>query len=433
MKVYLRLRAEYFARNLIPALVVAGLLHGNLFAAELVGATKKIQRNVAAMGGKRSSGATKAMNATAGQGAMSVSSGASKRVRKGHHSVRYYPATILNLSAKTETAYGTAQLTWTAPGADGMAGKASGYRIAYSTAGPIASEIDFSTASAYAQSFAPLTAGATESRVLSGLPIGATVYFAVKGIEPAGNQGYVSNYSKAFVTAPASVSGMVSYSGTQGGHIVVAVFDSTNIFSTANQLVSAQLIQPGGYSLTGVQPGAVYYAAGFVDVNQNLKPDSGEDYGFYGGTAPVSFNPQSGAAITGIDFTVIVASTANMGVISGNILYAGAQAGPLRVEVFNNSSFSGQPVAVVSINSAGAYSFSVPGDVAYFMRAFVDRNSSAVLDAGEAAGFYGPLNQGAESIFVPRQGTASGKNITVYDPGCSAAGCSGFGTANISP
>ncbi|MDO8806666.1 MAG: carboxypeptidase-like regulatory domain-containing protein [Elusimicrobiota bacterium] len=432
MKVTLCLCAKYFARNILPALVAVGLLHGNIFAAELVGTTKKVQRNAAAMGGKRSSGATKALSSMSGQGTISMSAGTSKKIRRGHQAIRYYPATILNLGARTGTLHGEASLTWTAPGADGMAGTASGYRIAYSTAGPITSEIGFDAAAVYSQSFVPLTAGATESRLLSGLPYGATVYFAVKGIEPAGNRGYVSNSTAAYVLGPVSIAGTVDYYGTQGGKIMVAVFDSTRIFTTANLLSATQLVRAGAYSVTGIPPGTTFYAAGFVDMNQSLQFESGEDYGFYGGATPVPFNLTSGGSAAGINFSVLVASTAHLGTISGTILYTGAQSGSLRIEVFNNQAFSGQPVAAISTNSAGAYSFLVPGDVAYFMRAFVDQNANIAFDTGEAAGLYGPLNQGAESIFVPKQGTAPGKNVTIYDPGCSAAGCSGQGTASAS-
>lgn len=432
---YFRVALKSFARYLVPVLLVTGCwLPVTGVAAELAGATKKIQRNAVAMGGKRSSGATKTMSATAGESAISISTGQSKKIRKGHHSIRYYPATILDLSAKTGSAYGEAILTWTAPGADGMAGRASGYRLAFSTTGPMTSEAGFDKAAVYSQSFAPLPAGAAESRVLSKLPLGTTVYFAVKGIEPSGNRGYISNCPSAYVTAPASIFGTVAYSGAQGGKLVVAVFDSTRVFTTANLLAFTQLAQAGGYSLTGIKPGSTFYTAGFVDVNQNLKPDTGEDYGFYGGTSPILLgNLASAESATGVDFEILAASTAQSGTISGNILYSGAQSGLLRIEVFNNSAFSGQPVAAISTSSAGAYSLSVPGDIAYFMRAFIDQNSNAVFDAGEASGLFGPKNQGAEPVFVPKQGASPGKDITIYDPGCSAAGCSGFGTSTISP
>lgn len=421
-----------FALHIVPAFVAVGLLHGGIFAAELVGSTKKVQRNAVSMGGKRSAGTTKAIKSTVGHGTMSVSAGASKKVRRGHQAIRYYPATIVNLGAQGSARYGEATLTWTAPGADGMAGRASGYKIAYSTSGPINSEIGFAAAAVYAQAFVPLTAGSAESRLLTGLPYGTTIYFSVKGIEPAGNRGSVSNSPAAYTLAPAGIAGTVAYSGTQGGKIVVAVFDSTRVFTTANLTASAQLIQPGGYNISGIQPGATFYVAGFVDVNQSLTPDNGEDYGFYGGASPLPLNLGSGGTAAGINFTVMTASTAQLGTVSGNISYTGAQTGSLRLEVFNNSSFSGQPVAAISTGSAGAYSFSVPGDVAYFMRAFVDGNSNIAFDPGEAAGHYAPLNQGAEAIYVPKQGTASGKNISIYDPGCYAAGCSGLGTSTAS-
>ncbi|MBU2572801.1 MAG: hypothetical protein KKH28_01825, partial [Elusimicrobia bacterium] len=324
---YLRTALKSFARNLVPVLLVTGYwLPVTGVAAELTGTTKKVQRNAVTMGGKRSSGASKAINATAGEGAMSTSAGSSRKVRKGHQAIRYYPATILNLSAQTGAAHGEASLAWTAPGADGPAGTASGYRLAYST-GPITSEAGFDAATGYSQSFVPLPSGATESRVLSGLPTGTTVYFAVKGIEPGGNRGRISNCSPAYVLAPAGVSGTAACAGTQGGKLVIAVFDSTRVFTTANLMVSTQLALAGGYGLTGIQPGTTFFVAGFVDVNQSLKPDTGEDYGFYGGTSPVSLNLASGQSETGVNFEILAASTAQLGTIAGNISYAGAQSG----------------------------------------------------------------------------------------------------------
>jgi len=402
---------------------------GSVFAAELTGTTKKIQRNKSAAAGKTSAGATKKVNATIGSGSRVVSSGTTKKIRKGYQKVRYYPAAITGLAGQAGSRYGETYLVWTAPGAEGQRGRAAKYRIAYSTAGPINTEAGFDTAKAYLQTFVPLASGALESRLLTNLPQGVTVYFAVKAVEPGGNSGRVSNSASAYVLESAGISGNISYSGTQAGKFMVAVFDSTQIFSGANLLASAQLPQPGNYGFNGIQPNTTFYAAGFVDVNQSLRPESGEDYGFYGGAAPVALTLGSGEAPKGIDFEILVASTAHLGTVSGVTSYSGAQAGALRLELFNNSSFTGLPVAAVSTAASGAYSFRVPGDVAYYVRAFIDGDADQAYDAGEAYGFYAPNNQGAESVFVPKLGTASGVNIAAYDPGCSAAGCSGLGTA----
>ena len=92
---------KLFAR-LVPALFVGGLALGSVFAAELTGTTKKIQRNKSAAAGKTSAGATKKVNATIGSGSRVVSSGTTKKIRKGYQKVRYYPAAM-------------AKLTWSGP------------------------------------------------------------------------------------------------------------------------------------------------------------------------------------------------------------------------------------------------------------------------------------------------------------------------------
>ncbi len=420
-----------FKRCLVPALVVGGLALGSVFAAELTGSTKKVQRNVNGAAGKASAGTTKKVNSTAGGGTQSSSAGATKKLRRGHHAVRYYPAVIANLSAQTGARYGEAVLSWTAPGANGQRGRAARYRIVYATA-PIATEAAFGAAAVYSQSLVPLAAGSTETVTLTGLPAGATIYFSVRGVEPGGNRGRVSNSPYAYTLLPASVSGNVSYSGTQGGRIVVAVVNSTQIFTTAAISVSTQLAVADGYGLSGLQPNATFYMTGFVDVNQNLRADTGEDYGFYGGASPTPLTLAPGGSAGGLNFEILTASAASMGTVAGTVSYSGSQPGTLRIEVFNNQAFSGLPVAALSTAAAGSYSFMVPGDVAYFMRAFIDRDADAAYDAGEAFGLYSPNNQGAEAVYVPRQTTVAGKNITVYDPGCSAVGCSGLGTASAS-
>lgn len=394
--------------------------------------TMKMERKQVGMAGRRSTGSTRALSWSAGGGPVGAVVGFVRRLLSGFQKVRYYPGTIVDLQAQTSVRPGEAVLTWTAPGAEGSTGTCSGYAIAYS-ATPLASETDFDAAGVYPQLIAPLLPGSTETHTLTDLPPGATLYFAVKGVEASGSRGYLSDVPFAFVKAPASIAGSLSYSGSQGGSIVVGTFDSTQIFTTSNLLASVSTPLAGAYLLADVVPNTSFYTAAFVDVNQNLRADAGEDYGFYGGATPLQLILDSGQSLAGVNLTIVLSSAASLGTIAGTVTYPNpTQSGPLRIELWADPSFAGSPIAAKSLAGPGAYSFLVPGDIGYFLRAFVDVDADAEVDAGEPSGVYTKGGTAAEQVFVPKQATVSGVNFSVYDPGCSALGCAGQGIGVLS-
>lgn len=81
-------------------------------------------------------------------------------------------------------------LTWTAPGDDGMCGRAERYDVRYSSL-PL-TEANWSPATAIANTITPQAEGATEQFTLTGLGTG-THYIGVRAVDNAGNVGALSN------------------------------------------------------------------------------------------------------------------------------------------------------------------------------------------------------------------------------------------------
>ena len=96
------------------------------------------------------------------------------------------PATISNLSAATGTAFGAVNLSWTAPGDDGLDNPASSYDVRYSS-NPIVDLSSWNAATKVTSGVtAPKLPGAAESLTVTGLTPGFTYYFAVRTLdEPA--------------------------------------------------------------------------------------------------------------------------------------------------------------------------------------------------------------------------------------------------------
>ena len=101
------------------------------------------------------------------------------------------PAAISDLTTSNPTE-NSVILNWTAPGDDGNTGTASGYIVKYSTSGPI-NDSNWDSASTYAQSWTPLTAGSKETHVVSGLDSDTQYWFAIKAYDEVLNYGYISN------------------------------------------------------------------------------------------------------------------------------------------------------------------------------------------------------------------------------------------------
>ncbi len=117
------------------------------------------------------------------------------------------PATITDLAAALVND-DNVQLTWTAPGDDGMSGQASAYEIRMSVS-PITA-LNFDSASPVANSLTPQPAGSREQFVVQGLTPGTQLFFAIKAIDNASNKSAISNVlslttSTTDVTPPAAI------------------------------------------------------------------------------------------------------------------------------------------------------------------------------------------------------------------------------------
>lgn len=105
------------------------------------------------------------------------------------------PATINDLKAAIGSTPGSVNLTWTAPAGDYTN---TSYILKYST-GYIVNQINFSTATAYSQTWIPATPGTTESHAITGLTPGQGYYFSVATNDttdddpPEHNQSDMSN------------------------------------------------------------------------------------------------------------------------------------------------------------------------------------------------------------------------------------------------
>lgn len=258
--------------------------------------------------------------------------------------------------------------------------------------------------------------------------------------------GFKLSMSGAAGGALGSIAGNISYTGTQGGRIQVGLFDSPAF----NQPIAGlDLPGPGPYNFAALKTGTTYYLGAFLDSNFNHIPDkdpSGrmiEDFGVFGGNpaAPQALYLRAGQNASAVDFAISgstsFAPTVSVATLLGVVSYAGARQGVLRVELWPNPRFEGQPVAVRSVpTGAGPYDISVPGGQAYFVRAFLDVNGDFIPNPDEPKGVYAPNSQGAESVYTPLSGQVPNSiNFSIFDPGVSSTGggASGEGTASIAP
>ncbi len=133
------------------------------------------------------------------------------------------PAAITNLAATSGALEGTVNLTWTAPGDNGILGTAQTYLVRHATAeitlatwdaaDPVSTGVPTSSAS-----------GVTESMtVTSGLTSGVTYFFAVKTLDEVSNFSLVSNSPSAAAAAdivpPAAIGDLVAATGANMGEI----------------------------------------------------------------------------------------------------------------------------------------------------------------------------------------------------------------------
>lgn len=109
------------------------------------------------------------------------------------------PAAIADLQASAPNIR-SVQLTWTAPGNDGMAGKAAAYDVRYSTS-PI-TDANWASATQAEDELAQKDPGSAMKFQVNQLSTGVTYYFAVRTIDDAGNYAALSNVVTATTVNP---------------------------------------------------------------------------------------------------------------------------------------------------------------------------------------------------------------------------------------
>ncbi|UCC40191.1 MAG: fibronectin type III domain-containing protein [Candidatus Aminicenantes bacterium] len=102
------------------------------------------------------------------------------------------PSTVADLAARNPTAT-SIDLTWTAPGDDGMQGTASEYDIRYSSSVTIDTEDKWEAATQCIGEPSPSSAGSPEIFTVTGLSPGTTYYFALKTADEVSNWSGLSN------------------------------------------------------------------------------------------------------------------------------------------------------------------------------------------------------------------------------------------------
>lgn len=116
------------------------------------------------------------------------------------------PAAVTDLVADAVSST-EVRLVWTAPGDDGMSGRASQYDIRYSTT-PLTEE-GWSTASLVATPPVPKVAGGTEEFTVGGLQSGTPYYLGLKAADEVPNWSGMSNVALATTPSGQNPGGMV--------------------------------------------------------------------------------------------------------------------------------------------------------------------------------------------------------------------------------
>ncbi len=106
------------------------------------------------------------------------------------------PSAITNLGAATGAGEGQATLSWTAPGDDGMIGRAATYLVRRSSTA-IGSQSAWQAATPVSGAPVPALSGTAQTMTANGLTPNATYYFAIRAQDEAGNLAALSNSPSA--------------------------------------------------------------------------------------------------------------------------------------------------------------------------------------------------------------------------------------------
>ncbi len=201
-------------------------------------------------------------------------------------------------------------LSWTAPGDDGNVGTASVYDIRYSTA--MINDANWDQAVQIPDEPAPLVAGTQQSYTVYGLDTNTTYYFAIKTADEvpnwSGMSAVVIRATLRDETPPAPIMDLSAAPGSTGGSIEISWtppegldfidnFDGSTspsilaseayLINYSNQMiteenwdsllffsdsdVSIDNLTPSSATISGLEPGMVYYVAMKVmDIDSNL-------------------------------------------------------------------------------------------------------------------------------------------------------------------
>ncbi len=161
---------------------------------------------------------------------------------------------------------------WTAPGGDGVSGRAAAYDLRYSR--DLITAASFSRASAATGVPRPGVPGTTELCRVSGLEAGVTYYFAIKTVDASGNWSEMSNV----------ISGQVEETNGQEASLALS-FSPPRPNPASGQttfrlaLPVAAPVQVEVFDVAGRRVRRLVradYGAGLVDLAYDLRDDSGD-------------------------------------------------------------------------------------------------------------------------------------------------------------
>jgi hypothetical protein len=221
-----------------------------------------------------------------------------------------------------------------------------------------------------------------------------------------------------------SISGTISYSGSQTNPIYIGVFNTPNVGPNTSPLYTTMISVPGSYTVPNLPDGTYYIGA---IMTQNVSAvQMADPYGMYGIASPQD-SPQSvtitgGSGQTGINFTIFdgtqqypnpfyVPQTGS-GSISGTISYSGSQNNPVDIGVFDSPNIGpdSQPLYTTQISGPGAYAISNLPDGTYYVGAIMTQDTNNIQQT-DPYGMYGIVNPGDSPASVTISGGSAQTNI----------------------
>ncbi|MDI6782287.1 MAG: hypothetical protein QME49_09335, partial [bacterium] len=211
-----------------------------------------------------------------------------------------------------------------------------------------------------------------------------------------------------------TITGSINYSGTKTGTLRIGVFNNPEFSGEPVYRTKIPTpVFPQSYAIP-VIGSATYYVGAYLDTDNNDTASLGDIIGIYGtlsavylpwqviGT-PDAVYVEEGSLTTGIDFYLTHEMQAvPSGTITGSINYSGTKTGTLRIGVFNNPEFPGEPVYRTKIPTPvfpQSYAIPVIGSATYYVGAYLDTDNNDTASLGDIIGIYGTLS----AVYLPWQ------------------------------